>query len=806
MKVSLDWLKDFADITLPREEIASILTDTGLEVEKVETVDLIKGGLKGVVVGEVLEKRQHPNADRLSITKVNIGESKALQIVCGAPNVAEGQKVMVSTIGAELHPISGDPFKIKKGKIRGEVSEGMICAEDELGLGKGHDGIMVLDSQTIPGTPAAEHLGLSSDTCIEIGLTPNRTDALGHLGVARDLLVGLKHSSTESKKGLELKPLEFSHHPIRDNKTFKIAIENPEDCEKYLGAVIKGVTVKESSELIKRRLKTIGIEPINNIVDITNYVLHELGHPLHAFDLDVIGANEVKVMKAKEGVKFTTLDGKERILDKNDITIADANSKPLCLAGVFGGIDSGVSVKTTNIFLECAVFDAISVRKTAKRHQLNTDASFRFERGVDPDMCKPAISRAIDLILEHAGGALEQGVIDTTSKTREKCKIDFSPVRCQKMIGLDIPFSKMENILTDLDFEIEKTEGDTKWICYAPKYRVDVTREADVIEEILRIYGYNNIPLPEKLNSSLSYFNQNNSERIRTGVADMLSSQGFNEIMNNSLTAEEHSSVCSSEVFGDAVKLLNPLSKDLAELRTNLAYNMLQAASFNMNRKSSNLMFYEFGNVYAKAESGYKEKHILGLMKSGLTQKEGWLNGKVKTEMVHLVQSIESVLQNINVPYSISQTGNYLEIKSKKVIIGSARKATSKELKHFNIKQEVFLCFLDWTAIHKVNTPAIKYSSVSKFPEVQRDLSLLLDEQIKYEELEALANQLGGKILKGVSLFDVYEGDKLPKGKKSYALRYTLGDHSKTLEDKTIEKTMERILNGYKKQFQAELR
>ena len=806
MKVSLDWLKDFADITLPKEKIASVLTDTGLEVEKVETVDLIKGGLKGVVVGEVVEKWQHPNADRLSITKVNIGLAETLQIICGAPNVALGQKVMVSTIGTELHPISGDSFKIKKGKIRGEVSEGMLCAEDELGLGSSHDGIMVLDSQTTPGTKAADYLGLSGDTCIEIGLTPNRTDALGHLGVARDLLVGMKYSNIESNKDTILNAPHYTPYPIGKHESFKITIENPDDCEKYLGALIKGVTIKESSELIKRRLKVIGLEPINNIVDITNYVLHELGHPLHAFDLDIIEGDAIKVMKATEGSKFTTLDGKERELDNNDIMIADGNSKPLCLAGVFGGIDSGVSNKTANIFLECAVFDAISVRKTAKRHQLNTDASFRFERGVDPDTCRSSISRAIDLILEHAGGTLDGSVLDVTSKIRARNKIDFSPLRCQKMIGLDIPFSKMENILIDLDFEIEKTDEDSKWICFAPKYRVDVTREADVIEEILRIYGYNNIPLPKKLNSSLSYFNQNNAETIRTRVADMLSSQGFNEIMNNSLTAEGHSNVCNSEVFGDEVKLLNPLSKDLAELRTNLAYNMLQAASFNMNRKSADLMFYEFGNVYAKGESAYKEKHMLGLMKSGLTEKEGWLNGKVKTQMVHLVQSLESVLQSINVPYSIKQTEGSLEIKSKKVIIGAARKATNKELKHFSIKQEVYLGFLDWSAIQKINTPAIKYSPVSKFPEVQRDLSLLLDEQIKYEELEVMALQLGGKILKEVSLFDVYEGNKLPTGKKSYALRYTLRDHSKTLEEKTIEKTIERILNGYKKQFKADLR
>ncbi len=805
MKVSLDWLKEYAKVNLNAEQIGEILTDTGLEVEKIEDVEKVPGGLKGVVVGHVEKKWQHPNADRLNLTLVNIGEAEPLQIVCGAPNVAEGQKVMVSTVGATLHPTGGEPFKIKKGKIRGEVSLGMLCSEVELGLGESADGIMVLDSEAKPGTPASDFLNLTSDKSIEIGLTPNRTDAMGHIGVARDLLVGVKH---HDKYGDLHSPLTLPESNLAEtgkNDSFAVNIEDSADCPRYMGAVIKGVSIQPSPTFIQDRLRTIGLEPINNVVDITNYVLHEFGHPLHAFDLSEIAGNEVKVIRAKEGQKFTTLDDKERELSAHDIIIADAQREPLCLAGVFGGNQSGVSNKTTDLFLECAVFNPISVRKTAKRHQLNTDASFRFERGVDADQCHTVISRAIQLVLEHAGGQLEGKVIDEYPAPSQPEAISFSPQRCNRVIGLDIPTSKLEEILVDLDFSIEK-KSDEEWICTAPKYRVDVTREADVIEEILRIYGYNRIPLPEKLNASLSSFNSQKAEGLTQQISETLSANGFNEVMNNSLIMKAHNEICDQTIEGNPVQLLNPLSTELEELRTSLSFTMLQTAAFNLNRKSNDLRLYEFGKVYAKGENGYHEKQVLGLLLTGKTTSENWLDGAGKVQMPHLIQGFKKVFNAVGIDYSLKQDGDTLVFQYRKKDIGTARKATKKELKHFGIKQEVILGSIFWDEVLAIQKAPIKYETVSKFPAVQRDLSLLLDENVKYIQLEKEAKNLAGKLLKDTVLFDVYEGDKLPKGKKSYAIRFTLGDDTKTLKDATIEKTMSRILDGYKSKFGVELR
>ncbi len=810
MKVSLNWLKDYVKTDLEANQIAEILTDTGLEVEKVEEIDEVPGGLRGVVVGEIIEKWAHPNADRLNLTKVNIGAGNHLQIVCGAPNVAVGQKVLVSTIGAMLYPISGEPFKIKKGKIRGELSEGMICAEEELGLGKSHDGIMVLDPAAIPGTPAAQFLNMSGDTSIEIGLTPNRTDAMGHFGVARDLVVGVKHMENLIGQNLSAELHPPSLKPLSVSKTcpVKVTITAPELCDRYTGVVISGLRIGASPDWLKNRLRTIGLEPINNVVDITNYVLHEFGHPLHAFDLSAIENNEIHVRTLPEGTKFRTLDGKDRQLSETDLMItngANSNEKSaMCLAGVFGGEQSGVSDKTNSIFLECASFNSVSVRKTAKRHLLNTDASFRFERGVDPDACLNVLSRAANLILELAGGQIDDDAVDLYPGETSKISIPFSPLKCNKVIGIDIPFERMEQILIDLDFEIEKKEN--IWHCNAPKYRVDVTREADVIEEVLRIYGYNSIPLPKKLNASLSYFGGDNEEAKRNRVADMLSSQGYLEMMSNSLTKAGHSEVSLLEKYGEPVALLNPLSQDLGELRTGLAYNMLSAVIFNINRKSSDLKLYEFGNVYAKSESGYKEKLVLGLLSTGNRLPESWNNESVNTGMQEVLYSIESVLKRLNIKYKLKQEGNTLTVLKKKIVLASARKATPQELAHFGIQQEVYLGFIEWDELRKLRKEPMAYAQVSKFPEVTRDLSLLLDDRIKFTALEASALQSGGSLLKSVILFDVYEGNKLPKGKKSYAIRYTLSDSSKTLDDKIIEKTMAKILNSYEKNYGAELR
>ncbi|MFK7757155.1 MAG: phenylalanine--tRNA ligase subunit beta [Flavobacteriales bacterium] len=805
MKVSLDWLKDYYHTSLDVSVISKTLTDSGLEIEKVAEVQEINGGLKGVVVGEVVKKWPHPNADRLNVAEVNIGLNEPLQIVCGAPNLEQGQKVMVSTIGTTLYPLNGEPFKIKKGKIRGELSEGMICGEDEIGVGPNTGGIMVLDSAIAPGTPGAVALDLRGDTTLEIGLTPNRTDAMGHYGVARDLAVALKYSSDSSGTSGALKMPPFDLLQAGTESSITLEIKSPKLCPRYTGVVIDQITVAPSPDWLQKRLRIIGLEPINNVVDITNYVLHEFGHPLHAFDMTAIKDKTVVVKTLSEGTKFTTLDGKERSLSAADLMICSgASLEPMCIAGVFGGEHSGVSNSTTSIFLESAAFNSVSVRKTAKRHTLSTDASFRFERGVDPDFCLTALSRAASLILELAGGTISGKALDHYPGKEENTSILFSPSRCNELIGFKLPEDTIEQILIDLDFSITK-DGD-KWNCNAPKYRVDVTREADIIEEVLRIYGYNNVPMPAKLNSSLSYFHGRNEEQLRNKVADLLASQGFYEMMSNSLTKAGHSEISILEAYGEPVSLLNPLSQDLGEMRTSLAYNMLSAVQHNINRKSSNLRLFEFGNVYAKAEQGYKEKLMLGLAITGLKSKESWNNQNILAEMPEVLSGLENVLSRLNVTYTISQEEGMAYFKKKKNVLAVARKATVEELAHFGISQPVYFGFIEWNEVLRAMNSEIKYETPSKFPEVTRDLSLLLDDTVTFSNLEKAGKNSGGSLVRSVNLFDVYEGKKLPAGKKSYAIRFVLSDPSKTLDDKTIEKTMNKILKSYEYQFKAELR
>jgi len=801
MKVSLSWLKDYLEFNNSPEEVAAILTDTGLEVEKVETVESIKGGLKGIVVGHVTKKWQHPNADRLNLTLVDIGSSDPLQIVCGASNVAEGQKVLVATIGAMIYPKDGEPFKIKKGKLRGELSQGMICAEDELGLGNSHDGIMVLDASAKTGVAAAEYLNLTSETVLDIGLTPNRTDAMGHFGVARDLAVALKHNHNQNTT---LKKPKADLPVLAEDCPVQITVTDKKLCSRYVGLVINNLKIDDSPKWLADRLKSIGLEPINNVVDITNYVLHEYGHPLHAFDLDKINGNEIKVKCLEKGTKFTTLDDKERELSDSDIMICDGHGEPLCLAGVFGGADSGLSQKTTSIFLECAVFNPVMVRKSAKRHQLSTDASFRFERGVDQDACLEVITRAASLIQELAGGEITSRFNDVLTDPLEEITVDFSPQRCNALIGTQIPHDKIRAILTDLDFTVS---GDRDvWKCKVPKYRVDVTREADVIEEVLRIYGYNNVPMPEKMNASLSYFGQYNEEATRTEVADSLVGLGFSEMMTNSLTKTGHEEVSPPDVYGSPVKMLNPLSSDLSDLRTSLAYNMLSSVVFNVNRKSPDLKLFELGKVYARSEKGFNEKLMLGLLVTGKTEISSWKNQSADSDMFYLVNAVENIFKKLNIDYKLKPSGNGLKLVSKKNQLASFRKATSEEVKHFGLKQDVFMAFIDWDTSSSLAKTGITYSALNKFPVVTRDLSLLLDAEINFSELKNAASQSASHLLKDVVLFDVYKGDKLPKGKKSYAIRYNLEDKSKTLDDKVIDKTMDKIINAYKKQFNAELR
>ena len=806
MKISLDWLKDYVNTDLPAERIAEILTDTGLEIEKVEEVESVPGGLKGIVVGEVLEKWPHPNADRLNLTKVDIGEEEPLQIVCGAKNIEAGQKVVVSTIGATLYPLGGEPFKIKKGKIRGELSQGMICAEDEIGLGNSHDGIMVLEPSAVPGTQAAEYFELSSDTTMEIGLTPNRTDAMGHFGVARDLCVALHHMrGIQNDPNAVLKtPNNVAEIPEGDCP-IEVQVENSDLCARYMGVSLKNIQVDNSPDWIQKRLKAIGLEPINNVVDITNYVMYEFGHPLHAFDQDKISRNTILVKNLANDTSFITLDDKERKLNTHDLMICDGDSKPLCIAGVFGGAESGVSNATTNVFLECAAFNTVSVRKSAKRHQLNTDASFRFERGVDEDSCKMVIERAVSLLVKHCNAEISGGYVDVFNGKSEKKEIDFSVSRCNKLIGLDIEEEIIESILLDLDFKISKSSG--LWKLKAPKYRVDVTREADVVEEVLRIYGYNTIPLPSKLNASLSYFQGKNEEKLRNQTADSLSSKGFLEMMSNSLTKTGHSEVSSAESLGTPISLLNPLSQDLGELRTSLAYNMLEAAAFNFNRKAADLKLYEFGNVYAKEESSYKEEMVLGVLCSGKRFEESWNRSKDAVDITDVAGALEMVFKRLNLSLIKNQSSGRLEFMYKNEVVGVARSASAAELKHFGISVQVRLGFIYWSRLmKKLKGNEISYNSPSKFPSVRRDLSLLVEEHISFEDLKSIAFKNGNGLVKDVRLFDVYEGDKLPKGKKSYAINMVLSDANKTLNEKTIDKTMNKIIEQLKAKLSAELR
>ena len=808
MKISYNWLKQFLQIDWEEEKTSELLTELGLEVEGVETIESVKGGLKGVVIGEVLTCVQHPNADRLKLTTVDIGDEKPLQIVCGAPNVAKGQKVPVATIGTVLYDENGEGFKIKKGKIRGEESHGMICAEDELGLGTSHEGIMILDKDLKVGTQAASVFNIEIDQVFEIGLTPNRADAMSHFGVARDLRTGLIQHGIN----LELiSPSVINFHVDERRLRTDIEVENKDLVPRYCGISIVDVEVKDSPDWIKNRLKSIGITPKNNIVDITNYVLHELGQPLHAFDASKIKGNKVVVKTLESGTKFTTLDGVERELHKDDIMICDAESNPLCIAGVFGGINSGVTERTTSIFLESAYFNPVSIRKSAKRHALNTDASFRFERGIDVNFSKYALKRAALLIEEYSGGKIASDVIDFYPNKIEDFEVFLSYNNAFRIIGQEIDKETIKNILASLEIKIRsETEGGLGLT--VPSYRVDVQREADIIEEILRVYGYNNIKFSHKLNASIS-FDSNNDVTLENTTANQLTSLGFNETMSNSLTKEEYTSLSENLKEAFNVEMLNPLSTDLKVLRQSLLFSGLESISYNINRKNNALKFYEFGKTYHKYESGYQEDKHLTLLVTGLRNPESWTNASDNSDFFYLKGIITSILNRIGLSNfktnpaksDIFSEGVTLSLgKNKLVEFGVVKK---KVLKEFGIKQEVLYADFDWGVILSASgTKKIKIVELPKFPAVKRDLALLLDDHISFKEIHNLAYQSEKKLLKDVSLFDVYQGDKLPEGKKSYAVSFTLQDVNKTLTEKDIEKTMKKLKQTFEKNLEAVLR
>jgi phenylalanyl-tRNA synthetase beta chain len=808
MKISYNWLQQFLHINWEATKTGELLTDLGLEVEGIEIRESIKGSLKGVVVGKVLTCIQHPNADRLKITTVDLGDGNPVQIVCGAPNVAAGQKVPVAMIGTILYDEKGAGFKIKKGKIRGEESHGMICAEDELGLGKGHDGILVLDEKLKEGTSAAAVFKIETDHVFEIGLTPNRSDAMSHYGVARDLRAGL----IQKDINLEFISPSVSNFHV-DERTLRVdvEVENKELVPRYCGITITDITIKDSPKWIQNRLKTIGITPKNNIVDITNYVLHELGQPLHAFDSQKVKGNKIIVKTLKEGTKFTTLDAIERTLSADDIMICDADETPLCIGGVFGGIKSGVTENTTSIFLESAYFNPVSIRKTAKRHALNTDASFRFERGIDIGMTEYALKRAALLIEEYAGGKMGSDVSDFYPEKMEDFQVFFSYESAYRLIGQEIPKETIKNILASLEIKINsETEGGLGLTI--PSYRTDVQREADIIEEILRVYGYNNIKFSHKLNTSIS-FDSNKETKIENVIANQLSSLGFNETMANSLTKASYSELSEGINAEANVAMLNPLSNDLGVLRQSLLFSGLESVSYNLNRKNSSLKFYEFGKTYHKYNEKYQEDKHLTLFVTGNRTKESWKTVTSTSDFFYLKGTTTSVLARLGIQNlkstptksDVFSEGVTLSLgKIKLVDFGVVKRSILKE---FGIKQEVLFADFNWENVLKLASKKnIKVSELSKFPAVKRDLAILIDSKIEFKEVYNTAFQSERKLLKEVDLFDVYEGDKLPEGKKSYAVSFVLQDETKTLEDKQIDKIMQKLQQSFETNLNAVLR
>ncbi|MGC6430447.1 MAG: phenylalanine--tRNA ligase subunit beta [Jejuia sp.] len=809
MKISYNWLKQFTNIDWSADQTSELLTDLGLEVEGLEEYQSVKGGLKGVIIGEVLSCQKHPNADKLKVASVNIGDDTPLQIVCGAPNVAVGQKVPVATIGTTLYTSEGEAWTIKKGKIRGEESHGMICAEDELGLGASHDGIMILDEKLKVGTPVTDIFEVENDTIFEIGLTPNRADAMSHFGVARDLKAGLLQKEVK----VELITPSVSAFNI-ENRTLKIDVDvvNKELAPRYCGVTISGLKVAESPDWLKHRLKAIGLSPINNVVDVTNYVLHELGQPLHAFDANKIEGDKIEVKTLVKGTKFTTLDGVERELHEDDLMICDAE-KPMCIAGVFGGIDSGVTDKTRNIFLESAYFQPVSVRKTAKRHGLNTDASFRFERGIDPNITEYALKRAALLIQELAGGDITSDIIDIYPKKIEDFQVRLSFENAKKIIGEDIPRETIKSILTSLEIKVNNVTEAGLGLT-VPAYRNDVQREADIIEEILRVYGYNNIKISEKLNASISSMSRFEDYKVQNTIGNQLAALGFYEILSNSLTTPSYIELSASLKTEDNVEMLNPLSSDLSVLRQSLIFSGLEAISYNINRKRSNLKLFEFGKTYHNYSEEKAESKYLTVFATGNQNPENWISSTMqKSDYFYLKGTVISTLERLGINrYSetpiktdVFAEGSCLSLgKTKLVDFGLINK---KVLKHFDIEQEVVCANFNWDAIlDMVKHNKIIFKSIPKYPEVRRDFALLIDDAVTFDTIFKIAKQTEKQLLKKVNLFDVYQGENLPKGKKSYAVSFTLQDENKTLNDKQIDKIMSKLQSNFEKQLGAELR
>lgn len=816
MKVSYKWLKDYIDIDLTPAEMDDILTQIGLEVGGIEKIQSIKGGLEGLVIGDVKTCIPHPNSDHLSITSVDVNGEELLPIVCGAANIAAGQKVVVATVGTVLY--DGDKsFTIKKSKIRGEVSLGMICAEDEIGVGTDHDGIMVLPAEAVAGTPAAKYFNVEDDIAIEIDLTPNRIDGASHIGVARDLAAYLKQ-----QKKIDYKMPSVDDFKVENNSTpIEVIVENPEACHRYSGVCVNEITIAESPEWLQNRLKAIGLNPINNVVDITNYVLFETGQPLHAFDYAKIAGNKIIVKTLANGTEFTTLDETKRELNENDLMICNTEV-PMCIAGVFGGLESGVSKSTTSIFLESAYFDAVSVRKTARRHALNTDASFRFERGTDPNNTIYAMKRAALLIKEIAGGTISSDVIDIYPNPVADFKVEVSVDRIERLIGKKIGKETIKNILTALEIGIEKEDGDTLNLL-VPPYRVDVKREADIVEEVLRIYGFNNVEVPGKVNASLSYAPKPDEHKLKNTIADLLSYSGFNEIMNNSLTKASYYEGLESLKLEETVRIFNPLSSDLNAMRQTLLFGGLECIAYNINRRNTDLKFYEFGKSYQHIVNpenenpvdNYFEKEHLGVFMCGNKTATNWNLKEEPTNFFHLKSFAENILKRLGFSIDklkIKETENDqftegLSYGLKKKVLVEVGMVSGKILKEMDIDIPVFYADFDWEMlITEASKNKVTYTEIPKYPAVKRDLALLIDKATSFAEIKTIAFNCEKNLLKSVSLFDVYEGEKLGTDKKSYAVSFIIQDTEKTLNEKQIDKIMQKLIKSYEKQLGAQIR
>lgn len=821
MNISYNWLKKYLDFNLSPEELSDALTSIGLETGSVEEVESIRGGLRGIVIGKVLTCVEHPNSDHLHITTVDLGDGAETQIVCGAPNVAAGQTVVVATVGTTLY--DGDKeFAIKKSKIRGVESFGMICAEDEIGVGASHDGIIVINEDVKPGTPAAEYFGLTSDWLLEVDLTPNRIDAASHFGVARDLSAWMTANATPGKLN---RPSVDSFAIDKAEGGISVEVENTEACPRYSGVTVRGVTVKESPKWLKDALSTIGLHPINNIVDITNYILHGMGQPLHCFDLAKIDGGKVVVKNAREGEKFVTLDGVERTLSERDLMICNAE-KPMCIAGVFGGLESGVTESTTDVFLESAYFHPTCIRKTARRHGLNTDASFRYERGIDPNGTLYMLKLAALMVKELAGGEICGPLCDIYPTPFEPAQVSLGFDYLNKLVGKEIPSETVVSILKSLEMELTDVTAE-KVDMKVPTYRVDVTRPCDVVEDVLRIYGYNNVEISKSVSSALSSQSfEDQDNKLRNLISEQLTAEGFNEILNNSLTAESYYANLSLYPLDNCVRLVNPLSNDLCVMRQTLLFGGLESLGHNINRKMADLAMYEFGNVYfcnPEAENTadnilapYREASRLAIWLTGALRPGNW----ARPEQPATVYDMKAVVANIfarlginSAEIKLTPTADEIYSAGLDIATRSGKKLgvlgiiTKKLAASLDIKQEVIYCELDWHTLVSLSLrKKVSYSALAKTMPVKRDLALLLDKNISLEQVEATVRESERRLLRDITLFDVYEGKNLPEGKKSYAIAITLQDDEKTLQDKQIEAVMSKIIGNLTKKLGAELR